>query len=100
MTALALLGIGPDSLEDRLEAARAAQSWPAVAIAIGVAILLFWLASRLGNDDAELELAGSKASLESKPGVRVSRPSVPTHSGVRVAPSAPHMDGSNAPRAA
>ncbi len=99
MTALALLGIAPDSLEDRLEAARAAQSWPAVAIAIGVAILLFWLVSRLGDDDAALEAAGPEASPEPEPAVRVSSPSAPTYSGVRVAFS-PQVDDSKAPRAA
>jgi len=90
MTALTLVGIGPDTLEDRLEAARAAQSWPAVAIAICVAILLFWLVSRLGDDGADLATTEPKA-----PPVRG-----PTQSGVRVALHVKKADASDEPRAA
>lgn len=97
MTALALLGIGPDSLEDRLEAARAAQSWPAVAIAIFVAILLFWLVSRLGHDEADLEPAAPKAPAEREAGARVS---MPTCSGVRVVSKARTPEALDKPRAA
>ena len=87
MTALALLGIGPDAtLEDRLEAARAAQSWPAAATAICLAILVFWLVSRLGDDEADVAPAASGEPADAE---RMSRPSVPTHSGVRVAPHVP-----------
>ncbi len=96
MTALALLGIGPDSLEDRLEAARAAQSWPAVAIAIFVAILLYWLVSRLRDDEA----AAPKAPAEPEAGARVSMPSMPTCSGVRVVPHARTAEALDKPRAA
>lgn len=62
MTALALLGIAPDTVQDRLEAARAAQSWTAVAIAVVVAILLFWLVSRLGDDDEAVQSGAHPAS--------------------------------------
>ncbi len=94
MTALALLAIAPDSLEDRLEVARAAQSWPAVAVAISVAILLFWLISRLGDDEA----AAPEAPAEPEARARVT--SMPTCSGVRVVPQARTAEALDKPRAA
>ncbi len=97
MTALALLGIAPESLEDRLEAAQAAQSWLAVSAAVCVAVLLFWLVSKLGKDDADLAPPKAPARPDSS---RISRPSVPTCSGVRVSPLAARADGGDEARAA
>jgi hypothetical protein len=100
MTALALLGMAPDSLEDRLEAARAAQSWLAVAIAVCVAVVLFWLVSKLGNDDADVAPAKAPAPPAPASPARISRPSVPTYSGVSVSPLAEHADPGDETRAA